>query len=468
MSRPRPRPIVKQKNAEASSSSSSIPKLSELVVKDSDEMFMRNRSRDMNAWRKLEEKNKEIKARSRSPGSDHDEDASPQRRKQKKRAISDAVPRWQRDKNLLRFLSEDASDGDADLDDDSARQGIDHSPGKLKRKRTNRQRSRSRSITPPPAIPIQQLQNARNVIRQALAPAPRPASPTQYDDDDIDVSTDNIILDPELASIARRSKARFPASQNTSEGSGASAVVEISVRWQPHPENQTALSKVEVFQMNRNETFRELVEAIAETQHILTDNFIMTYQNKRVFPSVTPNTLGIWSSAEFVACNKTTYEYMRSSKYKTAKPPPIPVNPDAIVISSDTDGADAGLNITSDDDEQDSFFTAPPAVPRTDKEEDDGEKLKLTLRSKKTTQDIILVVRPTTTCGAIVRAFLKKAGLADEYSAVMNGGTLSTKKKRGVQPKDPRIYIEGDKMGNEVEIGEADVEDGDMVEVGGL
>ncbi|KAK0221687.1 hypothetical protein IW262DRAFT_1375447 [Armillaria fumosa] len=464
MSRPRPRPIVKQKNAEASSSSSSIPKLSELIVKDNDEMFMRNRSRDMNAWRKLEEKNKETKARSRSPDSDRNEDASPRRRKQKKKAINDAVPRWQRDKNLLRFLSEDASDGDADLDDDLAQQ--DNSPGKLKRKRTNRQRSRSRSITPPPAIPIQQLQNARNVIRQTLAPTPRPASPTQYDDDNLDASTDNIIFDPELASIAQRSKANFSASQITSEGSGTSTVVQISVRWQLHPENQGTLSKVEVFQMNRSENFRELFEAIAETQHILTDNLIITYQNKRVFPSVTPNTLSIWSSAEFVACNKTTYEYMRSSKYRTAKPPPVPVNPDAIVISSD--GADAGLNITSDDDEPDSFFTAPPAVPDTDKEEDDGEKLKLTLRSKKTTQDIILVVRPTTTCGAIVRAFLKKAGLADEYPAVMNEATSSTKKKRGVQPKDPRIYIEGDKMDNEVVIGEADVEDGDMVEVGGL
>lgn len=158
---------------------------------------------------------------------------------------------------------------------------------------------------------------------------------------------------------------------------------------------------------------------------------------------------------------------MRSTKYRTAKPLPVPVNPNAIVISSDTDGADGGMDIASDDDEPDSF-TAPPAVPDTDKEEDDGEKLKLTLRSKKTTQDIVLVVRPTTTCGAIVRAFLKKAGLADEYPAVMSGSTSSTKKKRGVQPTDPRIYIEGDKMGNEVEIGEADVEDGDMVEVGGL
>ncbi|KAG7445799.1 uncharacterized protein BT62DRAFT_932963 [Guyanagaster necrorhizus] len=457
MSRPRPRPIIKHKNAEPTSSTSSIPKLSELVVKDSDEMFMRNRSRDMNTWRKLEQKNKEKRPRSRSPDSDRDEDASPQRRKQKKKANNDAVPRWQRDKNLLRLLSEDASDGD-----DSALQSIETTPGKLKRKRENRQRSRSRSITPPPAIPIQQLQNARNVIRQALAPVPRPASPGLFDDD-LDASADPI-LDPELASIARRSKASFSASQITSEGSGASAILEISVRWQPHPENQGGSSNVQVFKMNRNETFRELFEAIAESQSLLTNNLVMTYQNRRFFPSVTPNTLRIWSSAEFVACNKTTYEYIRSSKSRITKSPPAV--PDLIVITSDTDGC---LNLTSDDDDEpDTFFTAPPVVPDTDKEEDDREKLKLTLRSNKTTQDIVLVVRPTTTCGAIVRAFLRKAGLADLYPMVMSGGTSSTTKKRGMLAKDPRIYVEGDKMGNEVEIGDADVEDGDMVEVGGL
>ncbi|KAK0201966.1 hypothetical protein DFS33DRAFT_1351163 [Desarmillaria ectypa] len=463
MSRPRPRPIIKQKNAGPSSSSSSIPKLSELVVKDSDEMFMRNRSRDMNTWRKLEQKNKEKKARSRSPDSDHGEDASPRRRKQKKKANNDDVSSWQRNKNLLRLLSEEASDGDADLDDELALQGIENTPGKLKRKRETRQRSRSRSITPPPAIPIQQLQNARNVIRQALAPMPRPASPTLYDDD-YDTSADNIILDPELASIAQRSKDSFSASQITSEGSGASVIVEISVRWQPHPENQGALSNVGVFKMIRSENFRELFEAVAESHNLLTDNLIMTYQNRRFFPSVTPNTLGIWSSAEFTACNKTTHEYMRSSKYRATKSPLA--DSDVIVITSDTDG---GVNITSDDDDEpDTFFMAPPAVPDTDKEEQDGERLKLTLRSNKTTQDIILVVRPTTTCGAIVRAFLKKAGLADEYPAVMSGGPSSTAKIRGMQAKDPRIYIEGDKMDNEVEIGKADVEDGDMVEVGGL
>lgn len=47
----------------------------------------------------------EKKARSRSPDSDRGEDASPQRRKQKKKATNDAVPRWQRDKNLLRLVS---------------------------------------------------------------------------------------------------------------------------------------------------------------------------------------------------------------------------------------------------------------------------------------------------------------------------------------------------------------------------
>jgi hypothetical protein len=72
-------------------------------------------------------------------------------------------------------------------------------------------------------------------------------------------------------------------------------------------------------------------------------------------------------------------------------------------------------------------------------------------------------VRPTTKCGAIVKAFLKKAGVADNYPAVF--GAAGAKKKGG---KDPRLCVDGDKMANEVEISEADLEDGDQVEIVGL
>lgn len=68
-----------------------------------------------------------------------------------------------------------------------------------------------------------------------------------------------------------------------------------------------------------------------------------------------------------------------------------------------------------------------------------------------TEKNITLVVRPTTTCGAIVKAFLKKAGLK------------SRKKGDGVS-----LMVDGDKMAAESEIAEADLDDGDMIEVVGL
>lgn len=105
-------------------------------------------------------------------------------------------------------------------------------------------------------------------------------------------------------------------------------------------------------------------------------------------------------------------------------------------------------------------------------EEDD--KFKLILRSA-LTGDITLTVRPTTKCGAILRAFLKKAKLADrpEYKEVFaaaaggGNGTGRSKGKPGAKGKDPRLCIDGDRMENQTEIG-ADLEDGDMVEVVGL
>lgn len=64
----------------------------------------------------------------------------------------------------------------------------------------------------------------------------------------------------------------------------------------------------------------------------------------------------------------------------------------------------------------------------------------------------MLTVRPTTRCGAIVAAFARSAKLQLSQHALAQA----------------RIVVDGDKMGNDVEIGEADLEDGDMVEVFGL
>lgn len=91
----------------------------------------------------------------------------------------------------------------------------------------------------------------------------------------------------------------------------------------------------------------------------------------------------------------------------------------------------------------------------------DGDKFRLTLRSAKT-KDITLTVRPTTTCGAIVKAFLKKAGLPEQHA-----GTAKGMGRKG-RASAPSLMVDGEKMNSASEIGDADLEDGDLVEVVGL
>ena len=97
------------------------------------------------------------------------------------------------------------------------------------------------------------------------------------------------------------------------------------------------------------------------------------------------------------------------------------------------------------------------------------DTFKLTLRSVKTPKGIILTVRPQTKCGAILKAYIRKAGLAKEY---LEQDTAARGRNRGrrsvIIASGPRLVVDGDKLDNDAEIRETDVEDGDIVEVTGL
>ena len=118
--------------------------------------------------------------------------------------------------------------------------------------------------------------------------------------------------------------------------------------------------------------------------------------------------------------------------------------------------------------ESESESTGSPPPLSQNQENDEAQTFKLIVRSERTKdKDITLTVRPTTKCGAIVRAFLKKAGLQAEYP---EGGAPAKSRGRGkaAAAKVPALSVDGDRMGSETEIGEADLEDGDQVEVVGL
>jgi len=97
------------------------------------------------------------------------------------------------------------------------------------------------------------------------------------------------------------------------------------------------------------------------------------------------------------------------------------------------------------------------------------DTFRLTIRSMKTPKGIVLTVRPQTKCGAILKAYLRKAGLAHEYLEYDAGARGRNRGRRSVIiASGPRLVVDGDKLDNEVEIREADVEDGDIIEVTGL
>ena len=112
--------------------------------------------------------------------------------------------------------------------------------------------------------------------------------------------------------------------------------------------------------------------------------------------------------------------------------------------------------------------TPPSSGPQSDVESEaestGGDTFKLVLRSAATGDKTFpLTVRSTTTCGAIVKAFLKAAGLPDNYSRVASASGAG---KRSAA--FPRLMVDGDKMDSEAEIGDADLEDGNLVEITGV
>ncbi|KAJ7128232.1 hypothetical protein C8R43DRAFT_1134518 [Mycena crocata] len=451
-SRPRPRPVPRAKTTQPSSSTTTGPSPVLPAVVDDDAMFMRNQRRTATTWKQLEKINKAPKNKNKTARSDSEGDSdSPRPRKQKKKTGDTAQAK------INRLLSEGlSSDSDSDVLEITDPSGT---PGR--NKRGKKRRSRSRSITPPPALSRQQLQIARDTVRKALNVGdspPRAPSPGF----DADESTDTIIFDPELQKIASSAAAQARAYSEPTTDAESQETLEITINWQPHPLNEAGKKTTTVFKLNRTDNFRDLFEAVAEDESILSESLIMSYNGARLFPSVTPAALNMWENAELIASDKTTWEYMRAHPNGASADAD-----DAPLELSDTDG-DAGSPAASNTQESDGADS-----------DAGGETMKLTLRSALTTKDIVLTVRPTTTCGAIVQAFLKKAGLADKYGSGSGNGKGPRKsvggkgkgKKGAAAPepaKMPQLAVDGDKVGNDVQIGDADVDDGDMVDVVGL
>ncbi|KAJ7244986.1 hypothetical protein B0H12DRAFT_1128132 [Mycena haematopus] len=422
--RPRPRARVKEASAPTDGPSSAAPAV---TIVDDDAMFIRKRNPV--AWKRFEEEHKTPKQKAANSDSEHDSD-SPRPRKQKKKSGDTAQAK------INRLMSETLSD-DSDSNSDIVLVGSASTP-KNKRKR----RSRSRSITPPPPVPKYQVQLAKDIVRKMLVTQTTQRTPSPPPD--ADDSTDTI-LDPELQEIVHMAAARAHRSVSQPADSEAAETLEIIVKWIPHPLNESGKKTESVFKLNRTDNFCDLFEAVAEDESILVDSLVMSYKGRTLFPTVTPATLDLWGEAELAACDKTTWDYMRAH-------PATSANPIQATELSDHSDEEANPNTQESDAESDAG----------------GETFKLVLQSA-ATKNITLTVRPTTTCGAIVQAFLKKAGLADKYNSPRRSvGGAGKKGKQQQSRPDPQLVIDGDKMAPHVPIGDMDLDDGDTVDVVGL
>ncbi|KAJ7643931.1 hypothetical protein FB45DRAFT_283993 [Roridomyces roridus] len=442
--RPRPRPVprVKPTPAAASSSTQEPSPVTVVAAGDDDAMFVRNKGRSAQTWNKLD---KMTRAKPKTVRSDTEGDSdSPPPKKQRKKKVAAGST----EAKIQRLMSETMSDKSGS-DSDVEVTSVSGTPVKRKKRR-----SRSRSITPPPSVAKHQLLAARELVRKALngTTAPRAPSPTF---DDPDVSTDTIIFDPELQKIARSAAAEVQRASSSEPVEGdPTDTLEITVKWKPHPQNENGKASTAVFKINRSDTFEELFAAIADDEGILPDNVVMAYRGVRVYPSVTSAVLKLWVDAEFTACTKNTWDYIKA-------------NPGAGASNPTQQNSDIEI---SDAEEPMPTNAGAASMDESDAESEGGETFKLCLRSAVTKKDIFLTVRPTTTCGAIVQAFLKKAGLADQYGSGKGGGGRKSvggkgKGKKAQPEKEPQLVIDGDKMAADVPISDADLDDGDVVDV---
>lgn len=213
------------------------------------------------------------------------------------------------------------------------------------------------------------------------------------------------------------------------------------------------------------------------------------------------------------ACHQKTYDYTHHQRHMFPTSSltdekhscNLNVEEDIIVTLSENDAEDgdnviiSSANVThSSKMSSDLLFGLPQRESDAESQSDDG-RFKLILRSEKVAKDIALIVRPTTKCGSIVKTYIKKVGLTEQYPHVFEeaatedpvalGSRVRDRRRPGGRGRgrgggvsktatvsmtdlsrlsDPRIWVDGDKMDNNATIGETDLDDGDMVDIVGL
>lgn len=124
-------------------------------------------------------------------------------------------------------------------------------------------------------------------------------------------------LDPELAQIAEAARRQVKHSHIETERMGGPETVNIVVCWRPHPRDLSAQEERWAFTMRRvclplspcvhsnttsvliqHDTFRELFDETADLAGIMTDQLVVSHDQRRVFASGTPHSLHMWAEGD--------------------------------------------------------------------------------------------------------------------------------------------------------------------------
>ncbi|CAE6463980.1 unnamed protein product [Rhizoctonia solani] len=408
--RPRPKPRPKPKvTSEPPTSSTSLEssRTKSPPSNNDDDLFIRHDPNRLVYTQK--------KPREKSPLRDvkyfdnGDSDESPDSKRRKKELApkrAKPLPSWT-------FQPRDPTATNVESDDDSSEPEIleDDAFKDVPSAPLPKPKLRERSITPPPQDLQYQIGNQVHELLHNL-----------YDiDDDRELSPemesqDAIQLLPELAAIQKNVRASSAAPEIDDTRS-----VDLHIKWIAHPTHpqpwESALTSWD-FNVPLSKPFGEIRRML--TGLPITTQPVLRRQNRRLYDGGTPATLIAGSKLDIEAMSKTTNDYFEERH----QIPPSAPGSDAADDHEDANGSQDGSAAVA-------------------------EKIILRLRTGPNDTRLTNVrVFPDATIQMVIEVFLSKTGRAG-----MQGVSLQ---------------IDGDDLEMDSTVADADLEDGDLVEVAGI
>ncbi|KAG9095737.1 hypothetical protein FS749_009910, partial [Ceratobasidium sp. UAMH 11750] len=269
---------------------------------------------------------------------------------------------------------------------------------------------RERSITPPPDdIRYQASNQARAVLSKLYYDDDREPSPEGE-------SQDAIELLPELAAIQRNVRASSSAPE-----ASENRTLELHIKWIPHPEQPQYFEtgdRVWTFDVSQNKAFGEVRRMLTGLPTSIIP--ILRCKGKRLYDGGTPASLFAGKKLEIQAMTLATHQY-----YEERHQDPLSATAD--------DEAAGEMETNSRED-------SPAAA---------ADKITLRLRTgPKDNHPQTVRVLSNSTIETVIAAFLSKTG------------------RTGMQ--GVRLQIDGEDLEMDSTIADADLEDGDLVEVAGI